>query len=908
MTQAAAMPGPGLTPDAPHAFEAQCRAAMALALRDVDQAVIQTADLVAQAGADPTRRVLARVARSHALCYAGDFRGAVAALDEVGGDAAAIEPRLVALLRNASVQPLMRLGRLDEALAAGQAAVEASRRAGEELGIAKALLGLGAVQRALGRPGTAAATLAEAERFAGPGSAVAAAAASNRAECLLDDDRFGEALAAFTGAAEAFEALEHRHAAAIARGNRADVLGRLGRIDEAIGAFEAARGAFEGTGAALDAARLACEEAEMLAGAGALRSARDRYAAALPVLEAANAGNDLHRARVALASVLLELRDTTGAQHLLGQVPLTTEAEGVLAAETLLGLARCDMARGAPEQGLARLDAALEGVRSRPARLARALLLRADMLLALGDAAAARDAAEQAAAAAARAGLAQLAPLSRLARARCVLALGDARAAADDLAAAAHAADTVLAGRLTPAALSGLAHLYGDVYRLLARVSLNLGRTDAADAILRADDASGRADQRRDERHAPDQPASTPAEARLRERLDIVTESLTRLAVQAGAFPGARQSRDLADLQAEASVLNERLGGVARAAPAPPLTTDTLQRALPPRTALLHWFDDDARLSALLMTRDAAVVCRAVADPRAITAQCRRLAFIAERAAARGASDDKAWGPLLAGLRHALIEPVFAAAATLLDGVDSLLVRADGAATTIPWLGVLAPHPGNPGLTHRVISRLRDICHAPPLSAGPAPRAVFIAADDGTLPAAVEEATACAAAWPDSARQLGGTAAQALALARDADVLHLATHGVFVPDRPSASRLWIGDRWVAVRELAQAIKPGALVMLAACHAGRSGGLAEDRAAIPSSLLAAGAAAVIAPIWPLGDASALAVFSRVHARLAACGTHGVNVARVVADAVAEAVAQRGAGVDALGLQVYGGVRC
>jgi tetratricopeptide (TPR) repeat protein len=203
--------------------------------------------------------------------------------------------------------------------------------------------------------------LERAELLAGDGTAVAAAAMSNRAECLLDADRFEEALDVFRRAAAGFEACGRAHASAIVRGNIADVLGRLGRIDEATQAFEDARRAFELTGAALDVARLDGEEAEMLVQAGALRMARDRYAHAVPILKRASAAAELSRARAAFGLVLVRLGDARSARQMLEQTAsesLSLDIPG-LEAEVGIALAVCDLLENKPDNATRRTDAIL---------------------------------------------------------------------------------------------------------------------------------------------------------------------------------------------------------------------------------------------------------------------------------------------------------------------------------------------------------------------------------------------------------------------------------------------------------------------------------------------------------------------------------------------------------------------
>lgn len=875
-------------------FEAACREAMQLALGDVRAAVASSEALLRLAGDDPARRIIATVALSHAASYAGDLARAVAVLREVAPMAPLAPGRYQTLLHNATVQPLLRSGRLEEAHETANQAVASARRLGADLEVAKTLVSRGAVERALGCTDSAAETLAEAGRLAADAPIVAAAAASNRAECLLDDERFDEALEAFSWAAERFTLAGHHHGAAIARGNIADLLGRLGRLDAASTAFEHARRDFERANADLDVARLSCEEGEMLAGSGALRAARDRYALALPVLEHASAGPDLARACVALASLMLDLGDATGARDMLLRAEdAVTDQSASFRGVIAHGLARCAAARGDPHTALRGLDDAIAGAADRPARRAAILLTRAAVLLGLGRHAEAQRCAEEAVNAATESGLATLTPIGLATAARCARDDNDLRSALHRIEAAAGIAERILAETLSPSAHNGLSRRFAEVFRLRTSITLDAG-ADPLRAIL-AEDAFA---PRPGPPDAADE-GSDPGDRRVRASLERVSHAIVRASLEAGLHPDRQSTDTLRDLHARAAILNERLGGrSARIATPDPAT---LLSAAEPGTAILHWFEEDARLSALMLSRDAApTVHRRIASVAEVRSCVRRLGLIAERASVGDAHNDRdAWASITERLGRTLIPDSLRDAG--LANAQHIILRCPPCLGGIPWGAVIGVRGSGaavsqiPGLHALSAAHAQDPRH---------PSVVLLAAAPSVLPNAEAEVHAAGAHWARPFIRVGGESTELLNAARQADLLHLATHGVFEPDRPTASRLWIGDRWVGVGELASIIKPGAVIILSACHAGRTGGLSEDRAAIPSVFR--GAKALVAPVWPIGDAAAARLFGCFHRHLARGPITVRSLAAALRDATTQTLNDMPHSLDVLGLSAYGGM--
>ncbi len=874
-------------------FEAVARGVMRLVLGDVHTAIDLGAQLVAAAGTEPQRRTLALVAHAHARAYAGGLDEAVAMLTEATRicDEAGLEHRR-GLVAGAMVQPLLRLGRTQDACAAAERAVASAREPIEE---AKALVSLGAVLRMLGRRDGAIAALERAGRLAAGSDATAAAARSNLAECMLDADRFDEAIAGFEQAAIAFDACGRPHAAAICRGNVADVLGRLGRVDDASAAFERARRSFESGGAVLDVARLHIEEGEMLAQAGALRMARDRSAHALPILEQANAEAELARARASLGLVLVRLGDPAAARRVLAQAaahPLHAELPG-LRAEVGIALAWCDLMESDAASAVRRAEGVLSsGDLTRSVRT-RALLARGEAALHAGRKAGAAADARTASDIARTAGLRSLLPLCEDLLGR---ALPNVDTALEALTRAATTAADVLGSARSDAGAGGLRHLYRPIF---ARAAAALGARPghAGDAFTLLERADGGARKRM---HAGAD-AATPAAERIEAALSRAYARAGAFGVGGGGGGGGGDDAAILTLELESQLHRERAGAGVSIEESATWTSERLAASLRPDVAMVRFWSESDRVHALVVRRDGAHACMDIARLGACVSGARRLSFLAERAGEPAAAE--AWRESARTLGALL----FAGPGSALAGVGRVFVGASPELEGLPW-NLLGAVTLGPGVGVCAVRSASDVGadHAVP-SAGHAPACVALAPDDPSLPGAPDECARVAAIWNGQALP-GGTTADALDAIAHADIVHLATHGVFAPDRPGASRLLIGDGWVTVNELARRLRPGSLLVLAACHAGRTGGLAEDRAALPRAFLDAGAGAVIAPLWPISDASAGDFAAGLHARIREGWGQSGSVSRAMGASVMDAASNRCGSPDAAGAVLWGGGWC
>lgn len=320
-------------------------------------------------------RVHLKAARAHVLCYANQFGDAMNAIREATALAKAEGSHEdLGQVELASVQLLARQGDLVEAEQAARRALAAYVESGNSIAQGKSLLNLGIVLRMRDRPSESLASFDAARTLVAGDPFLCGAVASNRAEALLDLDRYREAEWSFESAKSFFIEASQHHAAAIVEGNLADLLSAEGRIDEALEHFERSRRFLESAGAHADAVRLTAEEAEALCAVGAFDAAIQMYAHCIPGLESTGLVKELTRARTGLALALCRTGAREEAQRALQQCSVGWRSLGndVSAAACDAALFALRIADGAYIQVRSAAARVLETLDDRPVRRARA--------------------------------------------------------------------------------------------------------------------------------------------------------------------------------------------------------------------------------------------------------------------------------------------------------------------------------------------------------------------------------------------------------------------------------------------------------------------------------------------------------------------------------------------------------
>jgi len=132
-----------------------------------------------------------------------------------------------------------------------------------------------------------------------------------------------------------------------------------------------------------------------------------------------------------------------------------------------------------------------------------------------------------------------------------------------------------------------------------------------------------------------------------------------------------------------------------------------------------------------------------------------------------------------------------------------------------------------------------------------------LAITDPTIPAARQEVEMAASHFPQASLYLDQEANRANleAAAKQADILHLATHGLFRPDNAFFSGLKLADGWVDVRDIYRFILRARLVVLSACESGAGqirGG--DEVIGLARGFLGAGVHSLLVSLWNVHDAS------------------------------------------------------
>lgn len=328
-------------------------------------------------------------------------------------------------------------------------------------------------------------------------------------------------------------------------------------------------------------------------------------------------------------------------------------------------------------------------------------------------------------------------------------------------------------------------------------------------------------------------------------------------------------------------------------------------RLAPDQQALLYLMVDD-RLAAFLVDRQQISVYRGLAESEQIHQAMAELRFQLGRAEVGGDYLARHGLRLQARLReslgrlyHLLIAPIRPALSA-----ERLLIVPVGELHRLPfhalWDGAahLLHHfefTYAPSASVAALRTRQRYSHDDLATASPWRTWAGLAVDDPAIPAARQEVERAARHFAAAQLFVGAAGGRAgLIKAAQADVLHLATHGLFRPDNPFFSALKLADGWIDVRELYRLPLAARLVILSACESGVGGVRGGDEVVgLARGFLGAGSTELIATLWNVHDASAADLMDRFYTFLLA------QVA--VRPAVALRAAQRQA--DQAGLHPY-----
>ncbi len=352
--------------------------------------------------------------------------------------------------------------------------------------------------------------------------------------------------------------------------------------------------------------------------------------------------------------------------------------------------------------------------------------------------------------------------------------------------------------------------------------------------------------------------AAGPDTARRRERLNWLYRRLQRLQEEAGSAPALHEELLRTEHELLEQVRRERLAEPAGEAGSDSFRPEDLQAELQPGDAVVAYGVLDDELFACVVTPEGVRLQRHLARWSTVQEAIRAARFQID-SLSRGAS---ALAPHLATLTRRcqtrlqqLHDLIWAPLAPALAACRRVLVVPHGA---LGWVPFAALHDGRSAVGTRY-----SLAMAPSarialrgLHRQPAPARVALALGASTqLPHAALEATRVASLFAQGEAFVGDQATLETLRARasGADVLHLACHAQFRADNPRFSALHLHDGLLTV-DLAEALDLGpCTVVLGACETGLGEiGAGDEVVGLVRAFLVAGAARVLASLWPVDD--------------------------------------------------------
>ena len=358
-----------------------------------------------------------------------------------------------------------------------------------------------------------------------------------------------------------------------------------------------------------------------------------------------------------------------------------------------------------------------------------------------------------------------------------------------------------------------------------------------------------------------------------------------RWAAEPGASPpaargGAAEAVALSGLAAAERRLADLLrsaGQPGLAAAAPPADLAAVQARLAPDEALLAYFSARDQLMGFWVDRQTVVACPNLASIEAIRQRLDRLRFALRRESDE-TTEHLGWmyRMLVAGLCH--VPGTSQAPGTSERGLRRLYVIPHDLLYHLPFHAL---HDGQGYLLERC-----EVVYLPaagmlrPHTAPRPTRALIVGCDhDGRLPAALAEAQAIYDLLAAAAPQTGipptlllagdATEARLRELAPAAGILHLSTHGVFRHDNPLFSALRLADGWLTLADVERMdLRGTGLVTLSACETSAGDLRGGDLLGLSQAFLAAGAASLVASLWPVPDEATARLMIGFYRRLSA----------------------------------------
>lgn len=146
-----------------------------------------------------------------------------------------------------------------------------------------------------------------------------------------------------------------------------------------------------------------------------------------------------------------------------------------------------------------------------------------------------------------------------------------------------------------------------------------------------------------------------------------------------------------------------------------------------------------------------------------------------------------------------------------------------------------------------------------------------VAITDSTIPHALTEVLGAAKHFEPSWLYLDQDASREglEEAAAQADILHIATHGLFREDNPFFSALKLADGWLDVREIYRLTLRSKLIVLSACKSGSGRVQSGDEViGLARGFMGAGATSLLVSLWNVHDSSAEILMDQFYQHLVA----------------------------------------
>jgi CHAT domain-containing protein len=839
-------------------------------------------------------------AAGQALANQGRMRGALRLYDRAIGrfHRLGARPDVAAVLIR-RITPLASLGRYDEARAAAAAALRVLHGPGSERRVIEIENALGDLESRRDRPREALAHFRRARALVPPGTnpRLVAILDVNIANCLQALHRYGAAKRYFERARAMFEEQGLSHTAAQVDQNRAYFAMLRGRFAESLSLYERAESALRAMSDTSELAPIRLELAELYLQMGMPAEARVLARAAASRLE--REGRAKESAQALYFAAVAELLDD---RHDVAAAAAADARARFEASGDALWIAECDLliahAHEAAVDGRATARPLAESAcrafvaAERPVRAASAEFLLARLDLAAGRPASAVARLDQTEARTRRIEAPWVELELRRLQGLALLAQGDAVRGVESLQRALRVLEAhrggVPADEFMVSFLASKAAVYAETVAALAAAGRDAeafeccerSRSRALVDMLAARNGSGPAAPRRG------LDLSGVKSRKLREDLNELYARLHRIGAGLERAPAERtaaMSRAVAEREEELASLARdawsRDPEFASLSAVGTIGLARVQELLDDETTLVEYFVTAGRLIAFVVRKGSLTMRTAeVAEPE-LSRRVQRLRFHLAKFQIAGEAPAHSDAQHLAATRANLAELAEALVAPVAEELTTrrLVVVPHGVLHgmpfhALPWgEGWLSDHFD---VSYAPSAAVYGFCAAKTArAAGPA---TVLALPDPAAPLIADEAAAVAAALGPDTVSVAGSAATAARL-REAvatsRLVHVASHGMFRPDRPALSSIRLADTWLNLYDAYDLDVRADLVVLSACETGVvAAGRGCEALGLLRGFLYAGAPRVLASRWRVNDASTALFMRSFHGTLEQGGTY------------------------------------